>query len=300
MLIDEFLHHLKYELNLSDNTIAAYRSDLRQWWNDVTREGTRPFTPEDYSSNRLRLYVSTISRQQLSPRTLKRKVQSLRAFYGYLMKHHGLLGNPAADIAMARLPKELPVYVRPAETAQLIDGDNFNPFNFDELRNHLIVTMLYSTGMRCSELIDLLDVNVDTHKCELKVHGKRNKDRIIPFGDELKQLIEQYRTLRQAQHIPAYANFFVRHDGSPLYRKLVYNVVHGAMLGTVHARRLSPHVLRHSFATDMLNSGAALNSVQQLLGHSSLATTQIYTHITYRDLQNNYQLAHPRAKKPKN
>lgn len=298
MLIDEFLEHLKFELNVSEHTVAAYRTDLKQWKAAMTRQGRSEFAPESYTLNQLRMWVAKLGREGASPRTIKRKVQSLRSFYTYLMEHHGVLKNPASDIVLARLPKELPVYVRPSETSEMIDGDGYNPSDFEQTRNHLIITMLYSTGMRCSELVDLLDVNVDAVKGELKVHGKRNKDRIIPFGEELTNLIKSYRELRAGKGLNESENFFVRIDGRPLYRKLVYNVVHNAMLGHVHARRLSPHVLRHSFATDMLNGGAALNSVQQLLGHSSLATTQIYTHITYRDLQNNYQQAHPRAQKP--
>ncbi len=299
MLIKEFLEHLKYELNASEHTIAAYRTDLTQWRTAMTRRGRNDFAPESYTLNQLRMWVAKLGREGASPRTVKRKVQSLRSFYTYLMEHHGLLKNPAAEIVLARVPKELPVYVRPSETSEMIDGDGYDASDFEQMRNHLIVTMLYSTGMRCSELVDLQDVNVDASKGELKVHGKRNKDRIIPFGEELTDLIKSYRQLRATKGFADSDYFFVRADGRPLYRKLVYNVVHNAMLGTVHARRLSPHVLRHSFATDMLNGGAALNSVQQLLGHSSLATTQIYTHITYRDLQHNYQQAHPRAQKSK-
>lgn len=299
MLIKEFIEHLRCELNVSEHTVAAYRTDLLQWRDAMTQGERKAFEPENYTLNQLRMWVAKLGKDGASPRTVKRKVQSLRAFYSYLMRHHGLLKNPAAEIVLARVPKELPVYVRPSETSEMIDGDVYDATDFKEMRNHLIVTMLYSTGMRCSELVDLLDVNVDTAKGELKVHGKRNKDRIIPFGEELTNLIDSYRKVRGEAGLSDTREFFVRRDGRPLYRKLVYNVVHEAMSGTVHAQRLSPHVLRHSFATDMLNGGAALSSVQQLLGHSSLATTQIYTHITYRDLQNNYQQAHPRAQKSK-
>ncbi|MDE7388015.1 MAG: tyrosine-type recombinase/integrase, partial [Muribaculaceae bacterium] len=137
---------------------------------------------------------------------------------------------------------------------------------------------------------------VNTGRGELKVLGKRNKERIIPFGTELSDMITHYRQLRTSGPGPD-GEFFTRPDGRPLYRKLIYNVVHSSLLGSAHATRLSPHVLRHSFATDMLNDGADINAVQKLLGHASLATTQIYTHVTLRDLQHNYQLAHPRAQR---
>jgi integrase/recombinase XerC len=164
-------------------------------------------------------------------------------------------------------------------------------------RNTLIINMFYSTGIRCSELLTLRDADVDTSRRELKVLGKRNKERIVPFGDELARMITAYRSLRKNGPGPN-NEFFVRPDGKALYRKAIYNVVHNAMTEAgIHAARRSPHVLRHSFATDMLNNGAELNAVQQLLGHSSLGTTQIYTHVTLRELKHNYQLAHPRAQR---
>ena len=149
--------------------------------------------------------------------------------------------------------------------------------------------------MRRAELIGLADSAVDTSRGELKVVGKRNKERIIPFGSELREAVESYRRVRDAVTGGPTESFFVRPDGSPLYPMLVERVVRKALQGRAHASRLSPHVLRHSFASDMLNNGADLVAVQQLLGHESLATTQVYTHITYRDLKQNYQLAHPRA-----
>ena len=171
------------------------------------------------------------------------------------------------------------------------------PDDFRAARDHLLLLMLYSTGMRCSEAQGLLDRDVDTKKRQLRVVGKRDKERVIPFGDELADAVDAYRALRDATGASGDPHLFVRADGSPLYRKLIYNVVRRAMDGEVHAARHSPHVLRHSFATDMLNNGADLNAVKSLLGHASLSSTQIYTHVTFSDLQHNYQQAHPRALK---
>lgn len=293
-MIENFLTYLRCELNLSQNTVDAYRTDLRQWRDYMEADNIA----ENYrlvTTAMLRAWIADVARRGCCNRTIRRKVQSLRAFFHYLMKVHGLEANPAADLALAKIPRRLPVYIRPGETAELFES-GFDRCDFTEVRNRLITDMLYSTGMRCSELIGLRDINVDTSRGELKVLGKRNKERIIPFGSELAKLITDYRTLRDKAGLRA-DEFFVRSDGRPLYRKLVYNVVHKQLEGHVNAPKLSPHVLRHSFATDMLNNGAELNAVQQLLGHASLATTQIYTHITYRDLQHNYQLAHPRAQK---
>lgn len=296
-MIDDFLKYIENELRLSANTVAAYRRDLEQWHDYATRAGARPFTPADYNVNHLRLWIASLGAKGESARTTRRKVQALRSFYKYMMRRHGLKTNPAAELTLARAARELPVCIRPTETAAMLDAE-LDATSVKEVRDRLIIDMLYSTGIRCSELTTLRDDAVDTSAGELKVTGKRNKDRIIPFGPELNTLIVTYRRLRDADSPPADGTFFTRGDGRPLYRKMVYNIVHRAMEANgVHASRMSPHVLRHSFATDMLNGGADLNSVQQILGHASLATTQIYTHLSYRDLQHNYQLAHPRAQK---
>lgn len=295
-MIDAFLKYLRNELAKSPATVAAYGSDLRQWSDYATAGGRYPLEPMSTATDDLRLWVASLAKNGCSQRTIRRKVQSLRAFFQFLMLRHGLKENPAAEIEPAKLPKTLPVIVRPAETAAVLN-EEIDLGDFTEVRNRLIVLMIYSTGMRCSEVVGLKDLNVDTAKGELKVLGKRNKERIIPFGNELTQMINTYRMLRNDIAGTDTEPFFVRPDGEPLYRKLVYDVVHNALAGIVHASRLSPHVLRHSFATDMLNNGANLTAVQQLLGHNSLATTQIYTHVSYRDISNNYQLAHPRALK---
>lgn len=294
-MIEEFLTYLRCERNSSVNTVEAYRRDLEQW-RDFVAPGDKPFMPEKQTSADLRRWIVSVARGGCGQSTVRRKVQTLRAFFHYLMRMGITSENPAADLTLPKLPKPLPVIVRAEETNAVIDSE-VDETDFEEVRNRLILNMLYSTGMRCSELIGLKDAAVDTRSCELKVLGKRNKERIIPFGSELAMMIESYRTLRSGTAPGRTEEFFVRPTGEPLYRKLVYNIVHQALGTVAHASKLSPHVMRHSFATDMLNNGADLNAVQQLLGHSSLATTQIYTHISYRELQQNYQQAHPRATK---
>jgi len=164
------------------------------------------------------------------------------------------------------------------------------------VRDRLIVMLFYETGIRLSELITLQDSAVDVNKRELKVRGKRDKDRIVPFGDELARWIEHYRELRRDVQ-PECGNLLVTARGKQLYPSLVYHVVHDALAATGATGKLSPHVLRHTFASVMLNDGAELNSVKELLGHESLAATQVYTHVTLSELQHNYELAHPRALK---
>ncbi len=306
MLTDEFLDYLTREAGYSAHTVAAYRTDLRMWADFATGGNPERLDPTDMTAADLRVWLASLSRDGMSAATVRRKVQSLRAFFKYLMRYHGLKSNPASLLTLARMPKRLPLYVRPEETERLLDGQSDDPeseSDFTAARNRLILELLYDTGMRCSELTGLTDVNADTMKCELKVRGKRNKDRIIPISTGLAALIDSYRELREAspstrQGESATAPLIVSRRGAPMNRRSVYSIVHNAMAEAgVHAERLSPHVMRHSFATDMLNAGADLNSVKQLLGHASLASTQIYTHISNRELQLNYQQAHPRALK---
>lgn len=296
MLLNSFLTYIRCELNLSAHTVLSYKTDLEQWREFATGGNIETFNPIDATTADIRLWISHLASTKISPRSIRRKLQSLSAFFRYLMKQHGLKNNPISNITISRANNPLPVFIRQNELTDFFDSEYDNT-NFEATRDRLVLLMLYSTGMRCSELIGLLDYNVDTNKCELKVLGKRNKERIIPFGKELKDMIELYRQLRDSEIEQHTTHFFVRSNGEPFYRKLVYNIVHNSLKDNTHSSRQSPHILRHSFASDMLNNGADINAVQQLLGHQSLATTQIYTHITYRELKHNYELAHPRALK---
>ncbi len=298
MLINNFITYIRCELNYSVHTVLSYQHDLEEWRLFATGNKPETFNPIDVTASDLRTWLRHLSIAGNSQRTLRRKVQSLRAFYRYLARMGMTVHNPAADVILPRTDSPLPSYIPPAETASILD-EPLDSADFISLRDRLIILMFYSTGMRKAELETLSDINVDTRRCELKVLGKRNKERIIPFGDELRDMIEQYRQLRHSSVADETVSdrFFVRPDGRPLYPMLIHRIVHSTLAGKVHSQRQSPHVLRHSFASDMLNNGADLNAVQQLLGHQSLATTQVYTHITYRDLKQNYQHAHPRAQK---
>lgn len=297
-MIDQFTSYLRNELNLSEHTVTAYNFDVTEWAEWLTGGDLSKLDPSSVTTADLRVWLADESRRGVGARSLRRKTQSLRAFFKYLINRHGLTSNPAQEVTLAKSPKPLPAFVPEEEMDLLLKKNSAAENSFEDMRNRLILLMLYSTGMRRAELRDLRDDDINMLRGELKVLGKRNKERMIPFGKELADAITEYREERRKAGHASAEHFFVRQNGEPLYDKLIYNVVHNAMLSQgVHATRLSPHVMRHSFATDMLNNGASLNAVQHLLGHESLATTQVYTHITYRELQQNYQLAHPRAKK---
>ena len=292
--LERFLQYLRLERNLSWRTVETYRRDLVQW-EDFMTNGQRALDLASVTASDIRSWLMERSAHGDSPATLRRRVQALRALFRYLLRKNLVNDNPASQVELAKLPKPLPKLVREKTVDALLDAE-VDLGDFTQVRDRLIVMLFYETGIRLSELIGLQDAAVDTVKRELKVHGKRDKDRIVPFGDELCQWIGRYRELR-AGVWPECGNLLVTAKGKPLYPQLVYRVVHGSLLAAGGTGKLSPHVLRHTFASVMLNNGAELNSVKELLGHESLAATQVYTHVTLRELQHNYELAHPRALK---
>ena len=299
MPIDAFLTYLRCELNSSAHTVATYKNALTRFVDFITGGKPGDFQPESVTGSDARAWALSLASQGLGGRTVRKMLTALSSFYTYLSRMGLARSNPAAEVPLARFAKDLPVYIRQKEMEEVLDEKPFADESFASKRDRLIVLMLYSTGMRRAELIGLRDADVDASKGELKVLGKRNKERVIPFGDELKEAIGRYREERARFTGQDHTEmFFVRREeGLPIYPSLVERAVKKELTGHSRASRLSPHTLRHSFATDMLNNGADLSAVQQLLGHRSLATTQVYTHITYRDLKQNYELAHPRAQK---
>ncbi len=295
-MIEGFLKYLRYELNYSVHTVLSYGNDLRQFAEFLTRGDSEQLRLDDVSVNDIREWMMSLSNAGDCQRTIRRKVQSVRALYKYMQRRALIDRNPATMVELAKLPKRLPTYVRSENINALLDQD-IDLADFTAVRNKLMLMMFYETGIRRAELIGLSDVNVDASAMQIKVHGKRNKDRIVPFGSELLEWIVRYRELRSQQVAAVCDAFFVRPNGKALYPSLVYNVVHDALQAAGGTDKFSPHVLRHSFASAMLNNGAQLNNVKELLGHESLAATQVYTHITFSELKDNYQSAHPRALK---
>lgn len=294
MNLELFLRYLRYEKNYSSYTALFYQRDLEQFvaFRSSLRSDAREMPVE---SDDVRNWIMSLSEQGVSPRTIARKVSALRSYYRYMQSRGEVVDNPTVGVKLPKARKALPSFVRPEQMQQLFIDDEQGR-DFEIVRDNLIVAMLYETGMRRAELIGLLDVAVDNNTCELRVIGKRNKERVIPYGKQLGKSIDYYRELRN-EKIGETERFFVRKSGEAMYDRLVYNIVHRA-LGTVSTlAKKSPHVLRHSFASAMLNDGAGINSVKELLGHSSLASTEVYTHITFEELKQSYKQAHPRAEK---
>lgn len=295
-LIEQFLNYARYELNRSPLTVDAYRNDLDQMA-DYLAPSRDAAALSAISTSDLRLWLAERAGAGDSPRTLRRKVAALRALWRYLLKHGITASDPTRDLESAKLPVRLPQWVRPATMDAVLDSE-VDQDDFVAVRDRLVVALLYETGIRRAELIGLKDTDVDTSRRELRVLGKRDKERLVPYGDELATMIGHWRQLRDATVGATVGGpLLVTIHGKPLYPSLVWTIVHTALRQAGVTGQASAHVLRHSYASALLGDGALLGSVKELLGHQSLAATQVYTHVTMRELQHNYKQAHPRAAK---
>ena len=295
MVIEEFSNYLRYERNYSDYTITAYGKDLRQFVSYIKGLGsTIPF-PEGIDADMVRRWIVSLMDQGYTSASVNRKLSSLKSFFKYLMKQKTISVDPMRLITGPKNKKSLPYFIKDADMELLLEEADASDEDFKSVRDQLIVEMLYDTGMRRSELANLRDADVDYDLMQIKVTGKRNKQRLIPFADELKNLMQKYQQVRDRE-VGKSEWFFTRKNGEQLRPYIVYNIVRDKLSEIPTLAKRSPHVLRHSFATSMLNNGAELNAVKDLLGHSSLASTSVYTHTSFEELKKVYH-AHPRAQK---
>ena len=293
MLTDSFLDYLRYERNYSEKTVLAYGEDISQL-REFAQEEIGDFNPAEVTPELIREWIVSLMDKGYASTSVNRKLSSLRSFYKFLLKKKVVLVDPLRKITGPKNKKPLPSFLKENEMNRLLDDTDFGE-GFEGCRDHLIIEMFYATGIRLSELIGLDDKDVDFSASLLKVTGKRNKQRLIPFGDELKEGMLEYVNVRNEQVLESGGAFFVRKNGERLYKNLVYKLVKRNLSKVVTLKKRSPHVLRHTFATTMLNNEAELGAVKELLGHSSLATTEIYTHTTFEELKKVYKQAHPRA-----
>lgn len=292
MLVESFLRYIRYEKNLSTHTVLSYKNDLFQF--KTFLENLEPGCElQQVVPEQVREWIASLSEAGLSARSISRKVSALRAFYRYLVAQSVVAGSPVKELRVPKVRKAIPVYLRSDTMDELIDDVAYGD-DFEGVRNKLIVEMFCNTGIRRAELIGLKDA--DVREDEIKVTGKRNKERLVPYGPELAGQIAAYRKVRREIGQAGSEYFFIRKDGEPLYPQLVYRIVKQALSQVCTFNKKSPHVLRHTFASVMLNDGAGLNSVKELLGHHSLASTEIYTHITFEELKQSYNQAFPKRR----
>ena len=292
MMIEAFLDYLRFERNYSEHTVVAYETDLRQF-GDFLKSVGEELDYTNVDSDLIRSWVVSLMDSSKST-SVNRKLSSLRSFYRFLMKRGKTTVNPLAKITGPKNSKPLPTFLRENDMDRLLDEISYGE-GFEAVRDRMILETFYATGMRLSELVGLNDTDVDFSAMQMKVTGKRNKQRLIPFAGELAADLREYIIIRN-ETIPERSDaFFVLKNGKRMYPEKVYGIVRRNLTKVVSVKKKSPHVLRHTFATAMLNHEAELKSVKELLGHESLATTEIYTHTTFEELKKVYEQAHPRA-----
>ncbi len=290
----KFLDYLQYEKRYSSHTITSYKNDISQFAFFIAK--TYSDAPmKDIGHNHIRSWMVELVGNNISAKSINRKISSLRSFYNYLLKQGVVSKNPTLKIVTPKIPKRLPEFVQEKNIEQVFD--NIIDGDFEDFRNRLIIEFFYSTGIRRVELINIKDNDIDTSACSIKVLGKGNKERIIPLSQSLLRRIEKYQELRSAffEDRQFSDNLFVTAKGAQMYPKFVYNIVKKYLSAVTTSSKRSPHILRHTFATHMMNGGADLNAVKELLGHANLAATQIYTHNSIEKLKEVYKKAHPKS-----
>ncbi|WP_293784857.1 tyrosine-type recombinase/integrase [uncultured Pedobacter sp.] len=293
MLQKSFITYLTHEKRYSQHTITAYQKDLDQFELFIQASG---MDITEVKHQQLRDYLVELMEEGQSENTINRKISALRSFYKFLHRSGEIDQNPAVLIKAPKIPKRLPVFVDAQKMDHLLDSQHYFDESFPSVRDHLVIELLFGTGMRLTELLQLKDTDIDLYSGTIKVLGKRNKERIVPIN---KQLINQLNTYIELKKLQNFDNnlliLIVTNTGAAAYPKLIYRIVTLYLNHVSTNEKKSPHVLRHSYATSLLNAGADLNAIKELLGHASLAATQVYTHNSIERLKTIYKQAHPKA-----
>lgn len=293
IFIQQFLNYLKFEKRYSLHTLTAYQTDIEQFFTFINSTYENPDL-KSINAMMIRSWLAGLKAEEnLSAKSLNRKISSLKSFFKYHLKNNHIAQTPMTTVVAPKINKRLPVFVKENNIETLLEHVEF-PNNWKGKTEKLVLQLLYNTGIRLNELIQLKELHIDTHYQQIKVLGKGNKERIIPISSELLNHIKFYIESKpnELKHLP---NLLVSEKGKPLQPRTVYGFVKQYLSLVTTIQKRSPHILRHSFATHLMNNGADLNAVKELLGHSSLAATQVYTHNTIEQLKDVYKKAHPKA-----
>jgi integrase/recombinase XerC len=296
MFLDRFIQYIKFEKRYSPHTVSAYQSDLDQFMHFLNHPETTVTHPSEITHYQIRNWMVELMNQQLTARSVNRKIATLRKYFKFLLQDGLITVNPASKITAPKIPKNLPVVVEDAKLTRMLDDSEVFTDDFKGVRDKLIVEMLFGTGIRLSELLGIKETDINIYEGTIKVLGKRNKQRIVPLNNELKLLVNKYLELKKSEDFDNKSlTLFVTNKGADAYPKLIYLTVQKYLSYISTQNKKSPHVLRHTFATSLLNNGADLNAIKELLGHANLSATQIYTHNSVERLKSIYKLAHPKA-----
>lgn len=293
-MVREFENWLRFEKRSSEHTVVSYINDLKQF--SAFLINSYPETiPEQANASMVKSWIVDLMSKEYSPSSVNRKIVTLNTFFKFLLRENKISGNPVSGIQTPKKPKRIVKYLEEEEIIKILEELDFEK-DFEGIRDHLIIEILYGTGIRLSELIGLKVVNTDVRQGVIKVFGKRSKERIIPLNKSLIELLKEFLEKREETGLAAgEGRLLVTAKGKPLYPMLVYRVVKKKVDQMIRRTSISPHVLRHTFATHLINRGADINAIKELLGHASLAATQIYTHTTVERLKKVYKQAHPRG-----
>ena len=297
MVQDKFIQYIQFEKRYSYHTIIAYKKDIDQFFLFL-KEQYEIIDEKKVDYLIIKSWIVKLMENDLSTRSINRKLSSLKTFFKYLIREEIISVNPMLKVTSPKTSKRLPEFVEKNKIEHLLNDVDFGD-DFTAIRNKTIFEVFYATGIRSSELINLKEQDIDLKRSTIKVIGKRNKERIIPFSNKLSNLLEIYleKKHKEISEQKANTHLFVTIKGGKMYAKLVYIMINSYLNKVTTLSKKSPHVLRHTFATHMLNSGADLNAIKELLGHSNLSSTQIYTHNTIDKLKSIYNHAHPKEQK---
>ena len=294
MMIDDFLNYLRYERNRSDLTVRSYERSLRDF-ESYFKNRESHLSWESVDSDIIRDWMESMMDKGDMASSVNNRLSAVRSFFRFALSRGMVDVDPAHAVTGPKKQKPLPYFMREADMDRLLDQPQMWSDSYADVRARTIIILFYETGIRLAELIGLNDLDVDFGQHQLKVTGKRNKQRIVPFGDELEQVLKEYIRQRDEQPLKLESALLLNDKGCRFTRHQVEAIVKRHLSQVTTMKKRSPHVLRHSFATAMLNHGAGLESVRRLLGHESVATTEIYTHTTFEQLKKVYENAHPRA-----
>lgn len=293
-VIQPFLDYLKFEKRYSPHTLSSYENDIRAFYAYLHKNfGT--IALQDINSGMIRSWLASLKESKITSKSINRKISSLRSFFKYHLKRSAIKAMPTANVTAPKIGKRLPVFVKEEETKQLIQALNSSTEDWKSLNAKMLINLFYATGMRLSELINLKGKQVDRSRSQIRVLGKGNKERIIPVSKELVDLIRIYEEEKRKEFGTEGETLLLTEKGKKLYSKYAWTLVNESLKGASTLEKRSPHVLRHTFATHLMNNGADLGAVKELLGHSSLAATQVYTHTTIEKLKEVHKKAHPKA-----
>ena len=290
--ISDFCNYITHQKRYSPHTVVAYQKDLEQFNTFLVKQYDIT-SVNDVTSIIIRSWIVELIEEGITPRSINRKISTLKSFYKFLLKNKLTESNPLVKIVTPKIAKRLPVFLGEIDVDKLFSEISFQD-DFEGVRDQLVLELFYSTGIRLSELVNLKLSFVDLSTKTIKVLGKRNKERIIPIGEKLINLVVRYLSKRKENEVKN-IYFFTTNKGEQTYPKLIYRLVNKYLSLITTVSKKSPHILRHTFATHMLNNGADLNTIKEILGHASLSATQVYTHNTIEKLKNIYKQAHPRA-----